>query len=369
MTNSKKVIIWAIITPFVLLLSILVAVLVFVYVTIMRLPEHPFPPQSRDIPQLEQIVEEDPSSANLLALAKAYRLHSQDDQWEVTIRRALDKANRYEKFDVREEYAAGLIANSEWERAEEYLGDPPKRIGWEGLQRTAWFYGATGRHDKGLPYAEMDAERCKHDTLTNYLLAFQPEPTQRTNALMDELYERFRHGDPVAKAKAAMIILYRNDPNSAVSILQEAHKASKDPWYAIAAALISEQNGWLDQRDETLARAVTLFPELENPSDNRKNMMRFIDMYVEANSEGLSKKLTEDIVLYPSDHVYEAFEVDAHAFAGELLRLKGENKMAKFVLRNAISIQYRRRIIEFFPYQGLRAMGEDPVAILDKKRQ
>ena len=60
----------------------------------------------------------------------------------------------------------------------------------------------------------------------------------------------------------------------------------------------------------------------------------------------------------------EGFNVDAHAFAGELLRLKGKKEAAKQVFSDILSIHYRDRLIEFIPYKRLREMGEDPAALL-----
>ncbi|MEE9369017.1 MAG: hypothetical protein V3V05_09155 [Pontiella sp.] len=240
-------------------------------------------------------------------------------------------------------------------------------MGWT-LAQAAWINALLGNDEKGLNYDANESQRYRGDFFTIYTLAFGGKATERSKSVMQELYLKDIEGDDLHLAKAAMTDLLRGHTDRSVDLLEKAMQAN-DPWYAVFAALLCENKGWFERRDIILSNASLRYHKLINPKPNRQEIKEFIDRYIAINERDL---LTDDDIdflkAYAKRFPNEAFDVDAHAFAGELLRLKGKEATAKQVFSDILSTQYRNRIIEFMPYKRLREMGEDPCAILRSQK-
>lgn len=99
-------------------------------------------------------------------------------------------------------------------------------------------------------------------------------------------------------------------------------------------------------------------------------MRRFTDLYREINHAAeLTEVHIQKVQKFARDYSNEGFNVEAHFFAGELLRLKGKDEPARQLFIEILEPKDRDRIIEFLPARSLRKMGVDPVQELQKKRQ
>lgn len=320
---------------------------------------------------LEKAVQLEHNRDNLKALARFYLKTGDEDKWLKTMEAVLDLPfNVYWFAYENNEIANHFITTDEWEKALLYKNNTTRSQEDSYLEQAAWFNGALGHVEKGLEYANQNMAHYSPDFLAIYILAFDATPSAWSEELLDKGYKTLSKGDVVKQSSAAVICLSRDDAASAVTLLERALASSNNPWNGLFGALVCEDQGWNERRDKILKDAVARYPHLPNPSHNRKGIRRFLDLYIEANASGsLDSSQIEALKLFAKAYPTERFNVDAHAFAGELLRLKGETEWAKRIFSDIISIKFQNRIMEFMPYQGLRAMGEDPIQILNEQRK
>ncbi|VGO11820.1 hypothetical protein PDESU_00367 [Pontiella desulfatans] len=314
---------------------------------------------------LRKAVRTDSSRTTQNALAKQYLRMGDTEAWLDQMLAILDQAeNDLDALLTHQEIADHFVSVGAWDRAGPHIGPSKESNSWLPLMKAAWYYGLTGQSTEGVSCLEKLAAGPGNDDIYNYLLCFNFEPTNPIQKKLNQTYQRQSKGNPVSLSRAACISLVDQDSENAVVLLTKALKSSNDPWYGVFGAIICDQQDWYKQRDELLQEAVVRFPNLERPSNNRQGLRQFLDLYIKANTEGLSPELKAQFQEFSNSYRYEGFNVDAHAFAGEVLRLKGETELATEVFGEAIRPYFQQRICEFLIYQGLHSMGEDPKLIL-----
>jgi tetratricopeptide (TPR) repeat protein len=318
---------------------------------------------------LQKAVQVDANRTTLKALAKQYLRMGDTEAWLDQMLAILDQTESgRDAIITHQEIADHFVSVGDWDKAWPHIGPSTESNSWLPLMKAAWYYGLTGHSAEGVNCLEQMATGLGNEDIYNYLLSFNFEPTNPIQKKLNQTYQWQANGDPVSLSKAACISLVNQDVEDAAALLTKALKSSNDPWYGVFGAIICDQQEWHKQRDELLQEAVVRFPKLENPSNNRQGLRQFLDLYIKANTEGISPELKVQFKEFSTSYRYEGFNMDAHAFAGEVLRLKGETELATEIFGEAIRPYFQQRVCEFLVYQGLRSMGEDPKLILDAKK-
>lgn len=279
-----------------------------------------------------------------------------------------------ERARINHDIAKTLVDLGEWEQALPFAEAGACSYSEWTLQQAAWINALLGNDEQAKEL--INASALRYDEHPCYVISFyQIFGLDLQSVKVDEVLKstkaRFSaSGNNVKLLKAAAIEIFYDHEEAAVALLLRALEISNDPWPGIWAALILEDLGETERRDAVLQSSIECFPKLHNPSNNRKGMHDFLDLYVEINS---SPELTEEQLhrLHKFAHAYpnEGFNVEAHYFAGELLRLKKRGDLAKQLLIESLATEERDRIIEFMPARTLRKMGIDPLHELQKKRK
>ncbi len=268
------------------------------------------------------------------------------------------------------EIAEELLEMGQWEKAVEYSETQSGKNSDETLPLKAWLNGLQGRNeDAGKVLEEYIDNYGAEDFIATHVYLFEIPLSDDAQEAMDRLYEQCQTGNDLELERASTMALLQGNPGEAVTLLQKALTQSNDPWCGVFGALICEDQGWIERRDNMLNETAERYKKMRNPSNNRQGLKKFVDLYIRANAANeLSYEGISQLAKFAYGYRDEGFDVDAHAFAGELFRLKGENDLAEQIFTDAIAPKYRRRIVEFLPYMGLRKMGTDPIQLLQEQR-
>lgn len=264
-----------------------------------------------------------------------------------------------------------LLMNGEWDKVEEFCNTHMGSKSETTLKHRAWVHGLLGQGQQASDALDDFVEEHGFDyCLMSYPLMLGFKPSASAKKAMDEFYRANLRGNVVDRANAAAVDLCRGHPDKAVDVLMGSLRDSNDPWYGAWAALICEHEGWNDRRDKILTETADRYLKLGNPSHNRQGLKQFVDIYRRANaSNELGYEDITELAKFAYGYRDEGFNVDAHAFAGELFLLKGAKDLAQQVFTDAIVPKYMERIVEFIPYIRLREMGIDPVQLLQERRE
>jgi tetratricopeptide (TPR) repeat protein len=294
---------------------------------------------------LQQAVQLEANRTTQKALAEQYLKMGDTHAWLQHMTAILNQTeNHMDAILTHQEIADQLILSSEWDEAWPHISPSTESNSWLPLMKASWYYGLTGHPDEGLNCLEKMANGLGSDDLYNYLFSFNLDPTPPLHKTLNQTYKWQVKGDPVSQSKAACISLINQDIDDAVALLTKALKSSNDPWYGVFGAIICDQQQWHRQRDQLLQEAVDRYSKLDNPSNNRLGLRQFLDLYIKANTEGISPELRRQFREYSTSYRDEGFNVDAHAFAGEVLRLKGETKLATEIFGEVVSPYFQQRV-------------------------
>jgi tetratricopeptide (TPR) repeat protein len=315
---------------------------------------------------LNKSIEKKRNQENLTALAELYLAQGDEAKWLKTMEKRLDLPfNRKNDADTNHTIAAHFIQKGEWETALPYEEAAANRgYDWAYYQ-AAWLNAAMGNTQRGLELLEQETyHNTGFHTLATYILAFGAEPTAWTHKLLDFIYSQRSKGGDVDRNYCIRIALVREDHEDAVTLLEQSLRETNDPWYGVFAALVCEEQGWFNRRDQILVEATKRYPQLRNPSQNRKKVRAFINLYIEANSTKKLQPETKAQILRFYNTSGTRRGDFTHAFIGELFRLKGDPETAVKIFRKVISLQPTRYSSEYIAFRGLRLLGEDSGALL-----
>ena len=263
-----------------------------------------------------------------------------------------------------------FMKRGDWEKGLQFANDAAGCYSQWALDSATWANGLVGNKDRALGYIIACYKRYSEtDELFNLLYILELPYSDEANQCLDDLYQRYlRENEGFDLLNAACLCLTRNNPEDAVTQAENSLRVSNDPWGGLLGALICEDQGWIERRDQILAETLARFPDMKNPSNNRKGLHSLVELYTEINKTNtLTPKQIEAINAFAERFPGEGFNVDAHAFAGELLRLKGRKDLAEKMFSDLIDTKYRMRTIEFLPYMRLREMGIDPIQLLRER--
>lgn len=322
----------------------------------------------------EQSLSIEPTRKATRALADLCLEQGDQEAWLKHMVGALDfPDNGLERANVNRDIADTLVSLGEWDQALPFAETGARSYSESTLMKAAWVHALLGNIEQAKEY--MNACLVRYDEHPCYSMnlygLFGIEPLEEADNILELRRIEFSPSNNQLKLlKAAAIEIFYGNDESAAKVLQKALEISNDPWPGLLAALILDDLGETELRDTVLQRAITLYPNLRKPSRNRKGMRNFIDLYIEINN---SPELTEEqihkVQEFARDYLNEGFNVEAHFFAGELLRLNGEDDYAQQLFIDILEPKDRDRIIEFLPSRSLRKMGVDPVHELQKKRK
>ncbi|MDF7799488.1 hypothetical protein P4C99_08430 [Pontiellaceae bacterium B1224] len=317
----------------------------------------------------EQSIKLKPSTENLTALAQLYLSQGDEESWLKTMEQRLDLPfDRYKDAVTNRDIAEHFINQGEWEKALPYAEAAAMRGYVWAYNQAAWLNGALGHTQRGLEWMEQNAVFNLHDAISNYILAFNATPSEWSNQLLDYYYEMHRQGKVINRARCMSIALIREDYDAAVSLMDWGLKQSNDPWFGLHAALLCEEKGWMQRRDQILQDIVERWPRFPNPNQNRRNAKAFVDLYIQANLAGnLSHEVKTQLqVLF--DTCGRTRSDFNGAYVGELFRLKNESETAKAMYSEIIAVKRHNNTSDYVAFRGLRLIGEDPVKILQEQR-
>lgn len=311
------------------------------------------------------------SMDNYTALAEFHRSIGNEAEWLNTLEKALInlKFDRDTDAQINHLIARHFIETGEWEKALPYQEAAALRGQYWALQQAAWLNAALGNTGRGLMFMEQDTWHNKTDRLFAYILAFDVTPNKWDIALMDAYIKQHSKGNGLDRSRCACITLIRNDYEATIRLREDALRLSNDPWHGVFAALICEEQGWTDRRDNILQEAIQRWPDFQNKTQNRQNVRTFITLFVKANQEPeMSSTLKEELQQF-LDGCGAGRTAFTRAFVGELFRLKGEEKLAVEIHSDIISVFHQRNISEYISFRALRLLGEDPIEILNERRK
>ncbi len=318
----------------------------------------------------EQSIELKPGKENLTALANLLLSQGDEDSWLATMKKRLDLPfDRWNDAETNHGIAAHFIETGKWEQALPYAEAAAMRGYWWDYRQAAWLNAALDNIQHGLEWMEQEQARWGDSGLYTYVAAFDPRPTDWTNELLDNYCSRFSQGNAIVRAQCMSIAVFREDYDTAASLMEWGLLHTNDPWYGLHAALICEEQGWIERRDRILTEAVERWEAFPNQDRCRRNMKTFIDLYIQANNHTtLTPKLKRQLqTLFDSCGRRKA---DFNgAYVGELCRLKGEPEMARKMYSEMVSVLPLANISDYVAFRGLRLIGEDPVKIMQAHRE
>ncbi|MDF7800547.1 hypothetical protein P4C99_13810 [Pontiellaceae bacterium B1224] len=311
--------------------------------------------------------------ACLKAFAGLWLKEGDVEKWHQLMERSMelpDQAGLRNSF-TRVDIARELLRLGHWEAGLQYTEDAASSYTQTSLELAAWVNGLLGQSDRGLEYAIASMKRYSYsDFFNQYILSFAPTLTDEARALTEDFYLGELNKNAVKQASAANHNFITGDYKTYCEMNEACLKATNDPWYGLVAALVAEDQGWLEKRDKILSETLERFPKLHRPSANRKAMKEFAEIYVEINALGrMEPGHIEQVQSFSRQFPDEGFNYDAHAMAGDLLRLKGHENEAREVYVNGLSPIYAKRMIGFIPFFRLRQMGADPAQLLKERIQ
>jgi hypothetical protein len=319
--------------------------------------------------QRQKAATESPSRQTLRALANHYLIQGNEDAWLKYMTAILDLPfNRLDEAYTNADIARHFIQKGEWEKARPYQEAAALRGYSTHMMQAAWLNAALGNTQRGLLLMEQDSTRAQTAHLQTYILAFNVTPSERSNLLLDRFYNKYSAGDENGRARTMGIALIRNDYEDAVQLLTSAMAESNDPWPGLVAALLCEEKGWTEQRDQILTDTVKRYPRYRKGAESRRRTKELIDLYSQINKAGkLSEPLTHKILALNSacESSRSSFN---RAYIGELFRLKGDKPHAKEIYSNVLSVISGEKMSDYVAYRGLRLIGEDPVKLLNERR-
>ncbi len=318
----------------------------------------------------EHSIAKEPGKDNLTALANLHLSQGDEAGWLKTMKRRLDLPfDRRNDADTNHDIAAYFIDQGEWEKALPYAEAAAMRGYWWDYRQAAWLNAALGNTQRGQKWLEQEQARWGTSVLQTYILAFDSEPSDWTLDLLDNFYSRFSQGSVIERARCSSIALLREDYDAAAGLMEQGLQQRNDPWYGLHAALICEEQGWMERRDKILQTVAERWPRFSHPNRNRTNARAFVDLYIQANQQ---KRLSDELKM-ALQHLFDTCGRGESAFngayVGELCRLKGAPEMAKAMHSEIIDVTPLNNISDYVAFRGLRLLGEDPVNILQEQRK
>jgi tetratricopeptide (TPR) repeat protein len=306
---------------------------------------------------------------NLKALAQFYLSENNERAWLRNMERILDLPfDRLDQAKTNHEISRYFIDKGDWEKALPYQEAAAMRGYSWAYRQAAWLNAALGNTERGLELVEQEMAYNKTDSLPTYILAFDAKPTEWSTDLMNRYYEKNSQGNAAFRARCVSIALVREEYDSAATLMEQALAMSNDPWFGVFAALICEGQGWKERRDQVLQDTIDCYPKFKNPSESRRRVRQFIDLYIKANQpNGFNTETKQEL-----DEFFRSCKADhsnfTYAFIGELLRSRGEEERASEIFNETISVYNQNRISEFISFRGLRLLGHDPIRTLNERR-
>jgi tetratricopeptide (TPR) repeat protein len=318
----------------------------------------------------EQSIKLKPGAENLTALAKLFLSQGDEAGWLKTMEQRLElpydrRNDAYTNRDIADHF----ITKGEWEKALPYAEAAAIRGYYWAYYQTAWLNGSMGNTQRGLEWMERYETQYWGGILAIYILTFNAKPSDWSNQLLDHHYQlHIDDTSSVERAKCAAIALIRKDYEAAASLMEQGLKELNDPLCGLQAALLCEEQGWIERRDKILQETVERWPQYTKKSQSRFTAKAVIDLYIQANQ-------VEKLTLELKTKLQRIFDTCGRgsadfngAHVGELCHLKGEREMAKAMYTEIISVKRNNKISDYIAFRGLRLLGEDPVKILQERR-